>query len=147
MSITFEGLRTLNISYDLQHEYTESDYKKSLRVKKVVESVTKKGKISRGDIVIITAYNGQYYEAARVDSIHDSVNKVTVCEKPYIPFIEERDGKYKLSMSGGAFVAFDKDLFKFVGKKYALFHDWGHGGGRANGAIKKHNTINIPIIR
>lgn len=147
MEFTFESFKKMNDLYDHEHGITESDYQNALEMKAFIETIVSEGHlISRCDVVEYTDEHGDYYPNARVDELSywNGPDKITVCERPYIPFVSLSADKAVLfgSMSGGAFVGVDKSAFERVGTTEALFKAWGHCGACGNGAFVFPATVN-----
>lgn len=86
-----------------------------------------------GDRLIYLSRYGDYYGNALIDSMDEDL--LSICERPYVPFVWQSADNIRLSVSGGAFHHVKTNDLKFIGWTEGAFKDWGHCGACANGAV------------
>ena len=57
--------------------------------------------------------------------MHRDEERLSVCERPYVPFVWKEDGSIRLSVSGGAFHRVNPKDMKFLKWTEGAFKDWG----------------------
>lgn len=141
MSYTLESLKEINTGYNHNHGVRQSDVEKAnLWVKFIEESRNDLPQV--GDIVEFTDRHGNYYRNAHIEKVDEEDEELNICEQPYVPFVGKSNKGLHTSTSGGAWANIPREL-KYLGKRKKLFHAWGWGGGRANGAIQFYAEVNV----
>lgn len=135
-----ETLKDINGSYDSKYNVTPSDVEKVNQLIEVIESSRNNSTPQVGDIVQFTSKYGDYYDLAHIEE--SKKDKLYICEEPSAPFVNTRDNKVNTDTSGGAWTYIPSDIL-LVGTKEKAFVAWGHGGARANGAIRFFAKVNV----
>jgi hypothetical protein len=141
MEYTLETLIEVNTGYHHQHRVTASDVEKANRVKQAIEASRSDTTPKAGDIVQLTTKHGDYYAKVHIEGTNED-GKLSVCERPYVPFVIVDGQTVNTSTSGGAWCAIPAKLER-VGVAQKAFHDWGHVGACANGAITIMAQVNV----
>ena len=137
---TIETLKDINASYDHQHGVTESDVIMVNELVQLIENTRNDASPRIGDVVQYVNKYGNYYEHAHIEQVKGS--ELYVCEKPMTPFITSYGNTLSTNTSGGAWSNIPSNL-KRVGTEEKAFVEWGHGGARANGAVRFLATVNV----
>lgn len=144
--MNIQELNEINMRYLQEHyEITERDKSNINKIIKIIENTRDNTQPKTGDIVVFTSQHGEYYKNAIISNSFDG-DDFEICKCPYTPFFssyEDLTKNIKISVSGGAFHTFNKNMFKYKGKKQRLFCDWGICGPCADGAIDFYATVNI----
>lgn len=140
---TIESLKTINTGYDRDHRLTQEDVDKANKYVNIIHRSRTDKQIQVGDIIDFTTKHGDYYRNAHVEKYEFENNTWSVCEQPYIPFININDNNdISFSTSGGAWSCVPNNL-KLIGKRNKYFKDWGHRGACANGSINFQAEVNV----
>ena len=137
---TVETLKDINESYDSKYRVTPSDVEKVNQLIEVIESSRNNAIPQVGDIVQFTSKYGDYYDLAHIQG--GPLWKLNHHKEPSAPFVNVRDNKVNTDTSGGAWTNIPSDIH-LVGTKEKAFVAWGHGGARANGAIRFFAKVNV----
>ena len=100
---SIETLRELNVSYDREHWLTQDDVDMANNYVQLIERIRSEITPQVGDRVVYVTEHGDYYGHALIDHMHRDEERLSVCERPYVPFVWKEDGSIRLSVSGGAF--------------------------------------------
>ena len=100
---SIETLRELNASYDREHWLTQDDVDMANNYVQLIERTRSEITPQVGDKVVYVTEHGDYYGHALIDHMHRDEERLSVCERPYVPFVWKEDGSIRLSVSGGAF--------------------------------------------
>ena len=134
---SIETLRQWNLSYDNEHGVTQKDVNMANSYVELIERTRSEITPQIGDRLVYVTEYGDYYGNALIENFHHTKDGyLSICEQPYIPFVWEKDGNIRLSVSGGAFHGVNPKEMKFLRWTEAAFTDWGWCGARANGAVK-----------
>ena len=141
---TIETLMPLNITYHMKHGIKQSDVDMANKYRAIIEASRTDNQIQPGDMVEMTTKHGDYYQNAHIESRDKETGRWSVCEQPYIPFINLTDTEDNItcSTSGGAWSGVDNNL-KLLGKRVKYFKDWGYNGCRASGAVTFEAEVNV----
>lgn len=136
MSYTMQRLKTQNQSYDMRYGLTDNDLNMVNHYVKQIESSRSKSKPKTGDILILTNACGNYYPAAHLEfDCYQNENKISYCERPYVPFLSERNHNISCSTSGGAWGHIPIDSLVYISTRLKTFCDFGSHIARAGGAV------------
>ncbi|MFW6015471.1 MAG: DUF4121 family protein [bacterium] len=137
---TIDNLKEVNQSYDYQYRVCESDVVKVNKWIDFIKNTRDNSSPQVGDVIEYTTKYGEYYKNAHVDKIRD--DELEICLSPYVPFVNENDGKLSTSTSGGPWQGAPKKL-KYLGTKMKVFKDWGFVGPCGNGAVNFYAPVNV----
>ena len=132
---SIETLRELNVSYDREHWLTQDDVDMANNYVQLIERIRSEITPQVGDRVVYVTEHGDYYGHALIDHMHRDEERLSVCERPYVPFVWKEDGSIRLSVSGGAFHRVNPKDMKFLKWTEGAFKDWGSCGACANGSV------------
>ena len=132
---SIETLRELNVSYDREHWLTQDDVDMANNYVQLIERTRSEITPQVGDRVVYVTEHGDYYGHALIDHMHRDEERLSVCERPYVPFVWKEDGSIRLSVSGGAFHRVNPKDMKFLKWTEGAFKDWGSCGACANGSV------------
>ena len=132
---SIETLRELNASYDREHWLTQDDVDMANNYVQLIERTRSEITPQVGDRVVYVTEHGDYYGHALIDHMHRDEERLSVCERPYVPFVWKEDGSIRLSVSGGAFHRVNPKDMKFLKWTEGAFKDWGSCGACANGSV------------
>ena len=129
---------------------TGNDIKNIEHLQSLIELTRDETTPKAGDIVKLTTEHGDYYGTALISNVWgeptDNDIEFEVCECPYTPFMgryDEKTQNIKMSVSGGSFHNFKRNMFQYAGKGKRKFCDWGHCGACGDGAIDFFATVNV----
>ena len=143
MSYTIETLKEINQAYHSEHRVKQSDVDLANNWVEFIESTRDDKAPQVGDIVELTTKHGAFFENAHIEIInYTPLNKLNVCEIPYVPFVGISRNKLATSTSGGAWCNIPSNL-KLIGKRTKRFQDWGHCGATKHGAFYFEATVNV----
>lgn len=139
---THEQLLELNESYHQDHTLTEDDVEMANYLATLVEATRNQYIPICGDIIEYTDKHGFYYPNGHIAAA--SSDEIYLCEQPYVPFLSEHPKKFGIttSTSGGAWAHIPSRV-KYLGKRLKEFKQFGHCGGRANGAVTFQAEVNV----
>jgi len=98
-----------------------------------------------GDIVEGAYYDGAYpFKDGLLLSNPHGVSPLSVCVRPYVPFVYlcKGDDTISLNASGGPFFGVEPSDLEYIGADRRAFCDWGHAGCCANGTVEFMATVN-----
>lgn len=142
---TKETLEAINARYCDMHSINDSDLEMANRYVELIERTRSTTVPKAGDVLQLTNEYGEYYEHAHIEYTTEDRYGGNVCEKPYVPFISPLKDVSGIacSTSGGAWANVDPAEMKYVGKTQKRFHDWGHYGGCADGAVEFEAEVSV----
>ena len=108
---------------------------------RIIQSTRSKKIPKPGDRIRLTTKHGDYYHKAHIEQLCE--NGLSVCEKPYVPFIYPSKDGISCDTSGGSWCSVNPDDLKYVGKELKQFKDWGTCGVRANGTIYFEAEVSV----
>ena len=84
---TVETLKPLNILYDHEHWLTQQDVDMANSYVELIER-TRSEKIPQiGDRLIYVDRYGEYYGNALIENKDEENGRISICERPYVPFV------------------------------------------------------------
>lgn len=144
--MNIKELKEINQRYlNTHYEITEREKENINNLINIIEKTRDKQTPKTGDIVKFTSEHGEYFENALISSIWED-GKIEICECPYTPFFtiyNKSKNDIRISVSGGSFHDFNKNLFKYIGTGKRKFCDWGSCGACADGAIDFCANVNV----
>ncbi len=143
--MNLQELEQINQRFLNTHYYiTPEDVESINKIIKNIEDTRDTEQPKSGDIVIYINKHGKTYNNAIISN--NFKDCFEICEIPYTPFyygVNPPLFDVNLSVSGGAFNQFNKDMFKLKGKTKNKFCVWGHDGACADGAIDFYASVNV----
>ena len=88
---SIETLRELNVSYDREHWLTQDDVDMANNYVQLIERTRSEITPQVGDRVVYVTEHGDYYGHALIDHMHRDEERLSVCERPYVPFVGATD--------------------------------------------------------
>ena len=148
---TLLRLRERNILFIVRHgDLTEGDVLMAEDYRRVMEA--KRAAVKGAPIPFAgDTVEGVYYEGGEpftngvIESNPHCGKELSVCARPYVPFVYYRDGERTdigLSVSGGPFFGINSEDLEYVGPHTRWFCDWGHDGRCAHGSVEFPVTVN-----
>jgi hypothetical protein len=137
---TIETLKPLNELYDREYRLNQADVDMANKFVELIESSRDEHRPQVGDMVQFTDKHGNFYKSAHIEESYDE--RLYICEHPYVPFVYDGHFKFHCSTSGGAWCYIPANI-NYVGQVEKTFCKFGHGGGRANGAVHFKATVNV----
>jgi hypothetical protein len=143
---TLETLKEFDPSYNREHYTNQADVEKVNKFIKMIEESRNNNETVSGDIVEYTTKHGEFYKNAHIEKFETdedyAENPVYICESPYVPFVDEYNGRFYTNTSGGAWNHIPKNL-KLIGQREKTFCVWGHCGACGNGAVHFKAVVNV----
>ncbi len=130
-----ETLRGLNVSYDHEHGLTQKDVDMANDYVELIERTRSEITPQVGDRLVYISRHGDYYGHALIEKEDKDSGRISICERPYVPFVWKKGENIRLSVSGGAFHAMNPKDLKFLKWTDGAFCDWGHCGSCGNGSV------------
>lgn len=87
---SIETLRELNASYDREHWLTQDDVDMANNYVQLIERTRSEITPQVGDRVVYVTEHGDYYGHALIDHMHRDEERLSVCERPYVPLYGRR---------------------------------------------------------